>query len=60
MDPGPRPKDSRTTLPVSEHYFGGASRFNGTVNWVELAMGDDDHDRLIGREDRMCVAAAIT
>ncbi len=47
-------------MPVSEHYFGGASRFNGTVNWVELAMGDDDHDRLIGREDRMCVAAAIT
>ena len=31
----------------------------GTVNWVELAIGDDDHDHLISREDRMRVAAAI-
>jgi arylsulfatase len=48
-----------TGTPVSEDYSGDASRFNGTVNWVELAIGDDGHDHLISPEDRMRVATAI-
>jgi arylsulfatase len=48
-----------TGTPVSEDYSGDASRFNGTVNWVDLAIGDDGHDHLISPEDRMRVATAI-
>ena len=45
--------------PVSEDYTSVASRFTGTVNWVQLDIGDDSHDHLITPEDLMRVATAI-
>jgi arylsulfatase len=50
---------SDTGTPVSEDYAGDSSRFTGTVNWVELQIGDDSHDHLISPEERMRVATAI-
>jgi arylsulfatase len=44
--------------PVSDDYTPGTSRFTGTVNWVQLDEGDDDHSHLIDPEDRMKVALA--
>lgn len=35
------------------------SHFTGTVNWMELSIGDDSHDHLISAEDRMRVATAV-
>jgi arylsulfatase len=50
---------SDTGTPVSEDYAGDSSRFTGTVNWVELQIGDDSHDHLISPEERMRVATSI-
>ena len=50
---------SDTGTPVSEDYSGDASRFTGTVNWVELAIGDDGHDHLISPAELMRVATSI-
>jgi arylsulfatase A-like enzyme len=50
---------SDSGTPVSEDYAGESSRFTGTVNWVELEIGDDNHDHLITPEERMRVATAI-
>jgi hypothetical protein len=50
---------SDTGTTVSEDYTSATSRFTGTVNWVQLDIGDDDHDHLISPEDRMRVATAI-
>jgi arylsulfatase len=43
---------------VSDDYTPETSRFTGTVNWVRLDQGDDDHSHLIDPEDRMRVALA--
>jgi arylsulfatase len=48
-----------TGTPVSEDYAGDSSRFTGTVNWVELQIGDDNHDHLISPEELMRVATSI-
>ncbi len=48
-----------TGTPVSEDYTGTTSRFTGTVNWVELEIGNDSHDHLISAEELMRVATAI-
>jgi arylsulfatase A-like enzyme len=50
---------SDTGTPVSEDYAGDSSRFTGTVNWVELRIGDDSHDHLISPDELMRVATAI-
>ncbi len=50
---------SDTGTPVSEDYSGDSSRFTGTVNWVELRIGDDSHDHLISPDELMRVATAI-
>jgi arylsulfatase len=50
---------SDSGTPVSEDYAGESSRFTGTVNWVELQIGDDNHDHLISPEDLMRVATSI-
>jgi arylsulfatase len=50
---------SDTGTPVSEDYEGGSSEFTGTVNWVELQIGDDSHDHLISPEELMRVATTI-
>ncbi|HMC52954.1 MAG TPA: arylsulfatase, partial [Acidimicrobiales bacterium] len=41
---------------VSDDYTSGASRFTGTVNWVQLDVGTDSHDHLITAEERLRVA----
>jgi arylsulfatase A-like enzyme len=44
--------------PVSDDYTPDTSRFSGTVNWVQLDQGSDDHSHLISSEDRLSVAMA--
>ena len=48
-----------TGTPVSEDYTASANEFTGTVNWVELEAGDDNHDHLITPEHLMRVAMAL-
>ena len=43
---------------VSDDYAPDTSRFTGTVNWVQLDQGADDHSHLISPEDRLSVAMA--
>jgi arylsulfatase len=43
---------------VSDDYAPDTSRFTGTVNWVQLDQGADDHSHLINPEDRLSVAMA--
>jgi len=43
---------------VSPDYTTETSKFNGTINWVQLDQGDDDHDHLITPEERLTVAMA--
>lgn len=40
----------------SPDYRPGTSAFTGTINWVEIDTGDDDHDHLVTAEDRMRIA----
>ena len=44
--------------PVSDDYTSPASKFTGTVNWVQLDQGTDDQDHLISPEERLRVAMA--
>jgi hypothetical protein len=43
---------------VSDDYDGESSVFTGTVNWVQIDLGDDakDADHLITPEERLSVA----
>jgi arylsulfatase A-like enzyme len=45
-----------TASPVSDDYTPQQSVFTGTVNWVQIDLGDDDHDHLITPEQRLQVA----
>jgi hypothetical protein len=45
-----------TASPVSDDYTPQQSVFNGTVNWVQIDLGNDDHDHLITPEQRLQVA----
>ena len=47
-----------TASPVSDDYDAGSSVFTGTVNWVQIDLGDDadDADHLIAPEERLRVA----
>ncbi len=47
-----------TASPVSDDYTSETSRFTGTINWVQLDAGKDDHDHLITPEERWQVAMA--
>jgi arylsulfatase len=44
--------------PVSDDYPIHANRFSGSVHWVQLDQGLDDHDHLISPEERLRVAMA--
>ncbi len=44
-------------LPVTTDY--GQRKFTGTVNWVEIDVGKDDHDHLISPEERLNLAMAF-
>ena len=41
---------------VSDDYTPETSGFTGTVNWVQLDQGDDDHSHLLTPEDLLKVA----
>jgi arylsulfatase A-like enzyme len=45
--------------PVSDDYTSQDGEFNGSVKWVQLDAGDDNHDHLITPEERLRVATAI-
>jgi len=49
-----------TASPVSDDYAGESSVFTGTVNWVQIDLGEDaeDADHLITPEERLRVAMA--
>jgi arylsulfatase len=49
-----------TASPVSDDYEGESSVFTGTVNWVQIDLGEDaeDVDHLITPEERLRVAMA--
>jgi hypothetical protein len=51
---------SDTASPVSDDYDGDSSIFTGTVNWVQIDLGEDaeDADHLITPEERLHVAMA--
>ncbi|WP_139416112.1 arylsulfatase [Agromyces laixinhei] len=43
---------------VSPDYTPQSSRFTGKINWVQIDLGDDDHDHFIDPDERMRVAMA--
>jgi arylsulfatase A-like enzyme len=43
---------------VSDDYTSAESYFNGTINWVELDTGEDDHGHLVSPEKRLHVIMA--
>jgi arylsulfatase len=51
---------SDTASPVSDDYSRESSAFTGTVNWVQIDLGEDaeDADHLISPEERLRVAMA--
>jgi hypothetical protein len=44
--------------PVSDDYTPESSRFTGSIAWVQLDIGPDDHDHLITAADQWRVAMA--
>jgi arylsulfatase A-like enzyme len=48
--------ESGTT--VTPDYDAHSSRFTGKITWVQLDLGDDDHDHFIDPEERLRVAMA--
>jgi len=44
--------------PVSPDYGPRGNEFNGTVNWVQIDLGLDNHDHLISPEERFQIAMA--
>ena len=48
--------ESGTT--VSPDYTTKDSKFTGKINWVQLDVGDDDHDHFIDPDERLRVAMA--
>jgi arylsulfatase len=51
---------SDTASPVSDDYDGEDSAFTGSVNWVQIDLGEDaeDADHLITPDERLRVAMA--
>ena len=44
--------------PVTDDYDAKSSRFTGKIDWVQIDLGDDDHDHLIDPDERLRVAMA--
>ena len=44
--------------PVTDDYTPATSRFTGTIHWVQIDLGDDDHDHYIDPEERLRIAIA--
>jgi arylsulfatase len=49
--------ESGTT--VTSDYTAGTSRFTGRINWVQIDLGDDDHDHFIDPEERLRIAMSV-
>ena len=49
---------SDTGSPASPDYGASGNKFTGTIHWVQINLGTDDHDHLISAEDRFAVAMA--
>ena len=47
-----------TGTPVSSHYTKQTSKLTGTLHWVQLDVGTDDHDHYIDPEERYRIALA--
>ena len=47
-----------TGTTVTPDYTAHTSRFTGKINWVQLDVGDDDHDHYIDPDERLRVAMA--
>ncbi len=45
-----------TGSPASPDYGPHGNRFTGTIDWVQIDIGDDSHDHLIKPEDRLNLA----
>jgi arylsulfatase len=48
--------ESGTT--VTDAYTAATSRFTGTIKWVQIDLGDDDHDHLVDPNERLRIAMA--
>ncbi|TCN35266.1 hypothetical protein EV644_11659 [Kribbella orskensis] len=48
--------ESGTT--VTPDYTAATSRFTGKINWVQIDLGDDNHDHYIDPEERLRIAMA--
>jgi len=44
--------------PVAADYTTKTSRFTGKINWVQIDLGDDDHDHYIDPEERFRITMA--
>ncbi|KRA80650.1 arylsulfatase [Altererythrobacter sp. Root672] len=49
---------SDTGSPASPDYGVTGNTFTGTINWVQIDLGKDDHDHLISAEERFSLAMA--
>jgi arylsulfatase len=49
---------NETGSPVSPDYSSETSKFNGTINWIQLDQGADNNDHLISPEERLNLAMA--
>jgi arylsulfatase A-like enzyme len=47
-----------TGTTVTPDYTAPSSRFTGKINWVQIDLGDDDHDHFIDPEERLRIAMA--
>ena len=47
-----------TGTTVTPDYSAQSSRFTGKIHWVQIDLGDDDHDHFIDPEERLRVAMA--
>ncbi len=44
--------------PSRADYTPRTSRFTGKINWVQIDLGDDDHDHFIDPDERLRIAMA--
>jgi arylsulfatase len=43
---------------VTPDYTTATSRFTGKIHWVQIDLGDDDHDHLVDPDERLRIAMA--
>jgi hypothetical protein len=45
-----------TGSPASPDYGPSGNKFTGQIEWVQIDLGEDNHDHLISPEDRLSLA----